>query len=178
MQKLLSSFVCERDEDIEYFLHERAIEFEQLNKTRTYIVLDETQMQNEDISEWIILGYFSLALKVLTVPDNYSVRQRKNIDGLNGKIHGEIITDFPCYLLGQFARNDKVDKTQLTGNALLDMALSVLSGAITAVGGRILMIECQNNISLIKSYKNKGFNLVSSVTDKNIKMVQMIRVIV
>lgn len=33
--ELLSSFSCEKDEDIEYFLHNRAIEFEKLSKART-----------------------------------------------------------------------------------------------------------------------------------------------
>lgn len=49
LSELLSSFSCEKDEDIEYFLHNRAIEFEKLSKARTYLVLDQEQLKNKEI---------------------------------------------------------------------------------------------------------------------------------
>ena len=38
LDKLLSSFSCEMDKDIEIFLHKRAVEFEKLSKARTYLI--------------------------------------------------------------------------------------------------------------------------------------------
>ena len=38
---ILSSFSCKRDQDIEDFLKNKAVEFERLSKARTYLVCDE-----------------------------------------------------------------------------------------------------------------------------------------
>ena len=40
LMDLLSSFSCTQDTDIEDFLHNRAIDFELINKSRTYLVCD------------------------------------------------------------------------------------------------------------------------------------------
>lgn len=92
---LLSSFECNLDNDIEYFLKNRAVSYENLSKSRTYLILDEDEVVNKKISELTVLGYIALALKVLTVPTETSNRMRKEIDGLSAKIHGEQITAFP-----------------------------------------------------------------------------------
>ena len=103
---ILSSFVCEKDEDIQQFLHSKAVEFEKLSKSRTYLICDQEQLENtEDNSESLkIYGYISLALKVLSIPNEISNRMRKELDGFSSKIHGERISDFPCYLIGQLSR--------------------------------------------------------------------------
>ena len=46
--KLLSSFSCKKDKDIEFFLHNRAIEFEKLSKARTYLVFDQEQLEHKE----------------------------------------------------------------------------------------------------------------------------------
>ena len=44
LRQILSSFSCNKDEDIENFLHSRAVEFESLSKARTYLICDENQL--------------------------------------------------------------------------------------------------------------------------------------
>lgn len=175
LNKILSSFICERDTDIVDFLQNKAVKFEEINKSRTYLLFEQQQMENDLIENWTICAYFSLALKVLTVPSEYSNNKRKDIDGLNAKIHGNVINDFPCYLLGQFSRNDIYTHEELSGEDILQEVDRVLANAVNAVGGRILMIECRNDSNLIRSYREKGFNLVSTDMDDTIKMIQMIR---
>ena len=79
---LLSSFHCSLDNDIEFFLKNRAVSYENLSKSRTYLILDEDELISGKISDLTILGYISLALKVLTVPEDTFNRMRKEIDGL------------------------------------------------------------------------------------------------
>ncbi len=43
---LLSSFSCTQDQDIEGFLHNRAVDFERLSKSRTYLVFNEVIVSN------------------------------------------------------------------------------------------------------------------------------------
>lgn len=40
-QELISIFVCEKDPDIESFLKNKAILFEKIGKSRTFLVFDE-----------------------------------------------------------------------------------------------------------------------------------------
>ncbi len=87
LKLLLSSFSCTQDKDIELFLHNRAIEFEKLSKSRTYLVFNEEELITRNITEQSVYGYISLALKVLSVPDSVSNHMRKGLDGFSAKIH-------------------------------------------------------------------------------------------
>ena len=57
--KLLSGFSCPKNPDIERFLKKSAIEFTKKNQSVTYVVIS--------IKDGGLFGYFSLALKSLTV---------------------------------------------------------------------------------------------------------------
>ena len=175
LKPLLSSFLCSEDEDIEQFLHNRAINFERLSKSRTYLVFDEEELTTKKITELTIYGYISLALKLLTVPADTSNRVRKELDGLNAKIHGEQIEDFPCYLIGQLSRNSTVPSDSLTGKELLSFAQDVISTAVEAVSGRFMMIECRDSQKLVDFYNANGFKEISRVPDNHQPMIQMIR---
>jgi hypothetical protein len=175
LKPLLSSFSCRQDEDIEHFLHNRAVEFEKLAKSRTYLVFDQDELQTKQINELTVYGYISLALKVLSVPADISNRVRKELDGYSAKIHGEPIGDFSCYLIGQLSRNSCIEHQVLSGKQLLKFAEDVISAAVEAVGGRYLMIECRDNDKLIRFYKENHFNEIARIPDQDQPMVQMIR---
>ena len=177
IEPCLNKFSCEIDEDIESFLRERAISFEVLSKARTYLVMDGEQLENPDVklNDLRILGYFALALKVLSIPDEYSNRKRKELDGLSAKLHGEVIKDIPCYLIGQLARNDGVSSDDLPGKHLLDMAFSVIQTSVEAVGGRIVMVECRDREKLVSFYQNNDFIVIAEQSDNGQPMKQLIR---
>jgi len=172
LEQILSSFSCAQDEDIENFIRNRAIEFERLSKARTYLICDQEAMETQGVVR--ILGYISLAIKVLQIPEGVSIRQRKNLDGFSGKIHNEPITEIPCYLIGQLARNDTADRTRLSGSDLLEEARRIIINAVEAVGGRFMMIECHDEAKLIQFYRNNGFEEIARIPDEGRPMVQML----
>ncbi len=174
---LLSSFSCKQDEDIEEFLHNRAVEFENLSKSRTYLICDQEQLENteQDEEPLKIYGYISVALKILSVPETASNRVRKELDGFSAKIHGERIGDFPCYLIGQLSRASNVPKDSLSGKQLIGFACDVIAAAVEAVGGRYMMIECRDNDKLVRFYEQNLFHEIARIPDKEQSMVQMIR---
>ena len=177
IKNLLSSFSCAYDEDIQKFLHGRAVEFEKLSKSRTYLIVDEDQLENPEISfdEFTIYGYISLAVKVFTVPETTSNRHRQQLDGFSAKEHGKQIANFPCYLIGQLARNSNVSKESLSGAELLNFAYKIIGEAVKLIGGRNILVECRNNEKLINFYLENGFYKISQVPDENQSMIQMIR---
>lgn len=172
LQQILASFSCEQDVDIASFLYSKAVAFERLSKSRTYLIVDEISLKE---GTFTILGYFSIALKSLSIPETLSNRARKELDGFSGKLHGNPIQSIPCYLIGQLARNSLTDAKILTGNAILDLAYDTISAAVNLVGGRYIMIECRNIQSLIQFYKRNHFIEISNISDGTVSMVQMIR---
>ena len=177
LKNLLSSFSCAYDEDIQNFLHNRAIEFERLSKSRTYLIVSEEQLENPEIAfdEFTIYGYISLAVKVFTVPEETSNRQRQQLDGFSAKEHGKQISNFPCYLIGQLARNSNVPKDSISGADLLKFAYDMIAISVDAVGGRNILVECHNNKKLLQFYLDNGFNTISKMPDESQSMIQMIR---
>ena len=63
--------MCEGDYDIQNFLKEKAIPFEKLGKSKTFLIFDE------DEDEFKVLAYFTLALQVLKVPESLSNRKNQ-----------------------------------------------------------------------------------------------------
>ncbi len=177
LKSILSSFSCIYDEDIQNFLHNRAIEFERLSKSRTYLVVSDEEFRNPKVmfDEITIYGYISLAVKVFTVSETTSNRQRQQLDGFSAKEHGKQISNFPCYLIGQLARNSNVPKESISGVELLNFAYKTIGEAVKLVGGRNILVECRNNKKLIQFYLNNGFYQISQVPDDNQTMIQMIR---
>ena len=174
---LLSAFKCSHDPDIENFLHNRAIDFENIAKARTYLICDADKMK---LGEIVIMGYFALSLKVLILPEEMSIRSRKEYDGFSGKIHGQPVREIPCYLIGQLARDDNTDKDSLPGAVILDSAMSVIEPSFRIAGGRWVIIECHNTKQLTDFYERNAFRFIMDrpSPSEDIPMVQMIRKLV
>ena len=122
-----------------------------------------------------IYGYLSLALKILTVPSDTSNRVRKELDGFSAKIHGDVISDFPCYLIGQLSRDSSVPADILPGAKMIEMACDIIAQSVNAVGGRTIMIECHDDPDLIRFYRQNHFHEIARIPDESHPMVQMIR---
>ena len=177
LKNMLSSFSCSYDEDIQNFLCNRAIEFEKLSKSRTYLIIDKEQFKKPGIKldELTIYGYISLAVKVFTVPETTSNRQRQQLDGFSAKEHGKQISDFPCYLIGQLTRNSNVPKESISGAELLNFAYDIIAISVDAVGGRNILVECHNDKKLVQFYLDNEFYKISQMPDETQTMIQMIR---
>lgn len=173
-QKLISIFVCNKDEDIESFLKRRAISFEKLGKSRTFIIYDEDSLE-KDISDIKILGYFTLALQVLKIPENLSNRKIKKLDGFSAKINGEVLTELPVILIGQLGKNELIENN-ISGDKLMKICISTVLDGQYKLGGRIIMLECKN-IKYLKDFYNKfGFTEIKS-EDSNDQLLQYIRIL-
>ncbi len=168
-QELISIFMCNRDPDIEEFLKSRAIQFEKIGKSRTFLIFDE------DAENFSVLAYFTLALQVLKIPDNLSNNKIKLLDGFNAKIKGERITELPALLIGQFGKND-IHKNDITGDELMQYCLSTMLEGQIRLGGRIFMLECKNTPYLLAFYEKYGFHKIEKDYDKN-ELLQLVRIL-
>lgn len=172
--ELTATFSCERNEDIERFLKNYALEFEKLDKSRTFILVDD---------EGNVLAYFTVALSVFQIPASFSNRKIKNLDGFSSKNKSEVLTSLPAILIGQLGKNDSFAH-KITGELLMDFCISIILEGQELLGGRILLLECKNKPKLKEFYGRYGFTEVEFIDDEPVteedaenKMIQMIKVL-
>lgn len=168
-QQLISIFICERDSDIEIFLKEKAILFETLGKSRTFLVYDE---ESENFQ---VLAYFTLALQILRIPQVLSNRKIKDFDGFSAKIKGTRITEFPSILIGQVGKND-LYKDVITGFQLMEYCLNTLLNGQNYLGGRIITLECKDIPYLLEFYAQFGFVKLERDYEKG-ELLQLIKIL-
>lgn len=169
-QELISIFFCKKDEDIENFLKKRAIQFEELGKSRTFFIYDE------DEDEFQILAYYTLAIQVLKIPeDMISGRKAKLLDGFSSKIKGEKITEFPSILIGQLGKND-LYLNKISGSEVLEYCLATILEGQVRLGGRIIILECKDIPYLVSLYEKFGFNVLEKDYEED-ELLQMIKIL-
>ena len=168
-QELISIFECSKDTDIENFLKYKAIAFEKLGKSRTFLIFDE------DEEEFKVLAYFTLALQVLKIPETFSNRKVKEFDGFSAKIKGNRITEFPVILIGQVGKND-LYKEKIASYDVMQYCLSTLLDGQMRLGGRIILLECKDVPYLIEFYNQFGFIKLEKDYQKD-ELIQLIKIL-
>ena len=154
----ISRFTC-KDDDVESFLKNKAVDFENRNKSRTYLITDDDGIN--------LLGYFTLSLKALPFSKNVSRNIIKHIDGFSRNIQSVGII-----LIGQFGK-DVVLAKDVDGASLFDLCMQTIRKAQDIVGGRFVLLECRD-IEKVKSfYTKQGFiPLQYDYTDSYVQMVK------
>ncbi len=121
------------------FLQEKAIRFDSTHNSRTYLIFDEERLYLG------IIGYFTLSFKEIIFEDcNISKSKIKKLDGISK--NAERIRAF---LIGQLGKNSSIDKNPLNLKEILSEVFSVLQQAQILVGGRVSLLECEDNQKLI-----------------------------
>jgi predicted GNAT family N-acyltransferase len=147
VERLLRTFRCERDKDVEEFLVQKAIFFHKKHRSRTYLLLSEDRQK--------VLAYITLGIKCLQIPED-------NL--LSNKIHREMDVYkgvSQSYLIGQLGKADGVEKG--IGPKLIKYALDIFNQSFRSIGCRTVRLDCKHD--LIEYYEKNGFHLVSQEKD-------------
>ncbi len=165
----LKQFSCHLNNDVEYFLREKAIEFSKQDISRTYIVT--SQYKNEDV----IVGYFAVTNKVTSIKKvKLSETKKKRL--LKFAVFDKETKSYSISLplIGQLGKNytNGYDKL-ITGDILLKFACDKIREAQELMGGRFVFLECEDKPELKEFYESNGFvcfgkrNLEKDERDKN-----------
>ena len=150
---VLSDFCCPLAPDVEMFLRKKAISFSQRSWAQTHLVFSS---KNDGP---VFVGYFTLALKVITVPaGNISKGVMKRLSSFS--IYDHVIDTYtlPAPLIAQLGKNFHNGCEKLiTGNDLLAIACDKVSKALLDLGGRFTYIECEDKPALLEFYNRNGF---------------------
>lgn len=152
-QGILAHFSCPFDDDIEYFLKDKAIINQKMGLSRTYLVY--TPYKNENV----LAGYFSITVKPLILRSKVSGVIRKRITGFKSKAPSEV----SVFLIGQLSKNfaNDYDKIPLiVGKDLLGLAMGQILKIRHLIGGRVILVECRDEPHLRRFYEENGFEFV------------------
>ncbi len=158
VKKLLKTFSCTRNKDLEDFLHNRSLTFEKHLRSRTYLYIDNETKE--------VAAYFTIAISMLYT-DNISAKTIKLLDG-----YKDDAKTIPCFLIGQLGKSDKYEKFKI-GEYILEDSVDVIDEAYSALGGRFILLDAVNDDRLIKFYENNlFFPIEQSDENESIKMIR------
>ena len=174
--QILSEFSCPMNPDVERFLKHSSIEFTKKNQSVTYLVFS--------VADGKLLGYFTLALKPLTVRgetvSNTVKRKLLRISELDKKSDTYTMS---AYLIAQLGKNySEDDGKMITGAELLELAWDKIKATQYMFGGMVTFLEAENEEKLLSFYRNNRFSQFDtrqtiSDTDEAHELVQLLRLL-
>ena len=174
--QILSEFSCPLNPDVERFLKYSSIEFTKKNQSVTYLVFS--------VADGKLLGYFTLALKPLTVRgetvSNTVKRKLLRVSELDKKSDTYTMS---AYLIAQLGKNySENDGKMITGAELLGLAWNKIKATQYMFGGMVTFLEAENEEKLLSFYRDNRFSQfdtrqTSSDTDEAHELVQLLRLL-
>lgn len=157
VKKLLETFKCSKNSDLESFLHNKAITFEKHLRSRTYIYIDN---ESKEVS-----AYFTIAVSTLHT-DGISSEVIKMLDGYQSDTKS-----IPCFLIGQLGKSDNCN---CSGEFLLEDTIETIDQLHYAIGGRFILLDSVNVEEVIEFYKRSLFFPIEEVEEgqESIKMIR------
>ena len=174
--QILSEFSCPLNPDVERFLKYSSIEFTKKNQSVTYLVFS--------VADGKLLGYFTLALKPLTVRgetvSNTVKRKLLRVSELDKKSDTYTMS---AYLIAQLGKNySEKDGKMITGAELLGLAWDKIKATQYMFGGMVTFLEAENEEKLLSFYRDNRFSQfdtrqTASDTDESHELVQLLRLL-
>lgn len=166
VRQSLSSFTS-INEDVQYFLRDRCIQFERVALARTTLVFMPYRGQS------VLVGYYSISSKPLTI-------SKKNWHCLSKNVQHKLMpmgyrTERESYavssiLLGQLGLNFQFRQQHLlSGSELLGLAYESIKAANEVLGGLVLYVEVDNEPHLRQFYTQNGFSQILEKTSDSSK---------
>ena len=176
LRQILSEFSCPMNHDVERFLKYSSIEFTKKNQSVTYLVFS--------VADGKLLGYFTLALKPLTVRgetvSNTVKRKLLRVSELDKKSDTYTMS---AYLIAQLGKNySENDGKMITGAELLGLAWNKIKATQYMFGGMVTFLEAENEEKLLSFYRDNRFSQfdtrqTASDTDEAHELVQLLRLL-
>ena len=158
VRRLLETFHCARDKDLQDFLHNKAVTFEKNLRSRTYLYIDNTTQE--------VAAYFTIAISTLHT-DNISPEVIELLDG-----YKDDVVSIPCFLIGQLGKSDKFEPQKI-GEFILDDAIDTIDQSQKSLGGRFILLDAINKEQIIRFYAANAFFLIEDdPRSENIKMIK------
>ena len=174
--QVLSGFSCPKNPDVERFLKKSSVEFTKKNQSVTYLVFD--------ISSMVLAGYFTLALKPLTVRgETVSNTVKRKLLRVSELDESSDTYTMSAYLIAQLGKNfTNGAERKITGEELLALAWDKIKEIQYLGGGMVTFLEAENEEKLLSFYRGNRFSQFDTRqtaldTDEPHELVQLLRLL-
>ena len=174
--QVLSGFSCPKNSDVERFLKKSSIEFTKKNQSVTYLVFDVSSME--------LVGYFTIALKPLTVRgETVSNTVKKKLMRVSELDEQSQTYTMSAYLIAQLGKNFKNGaEKKITGEELLELAWDIVEKMQYMGGGMVTFLEAENSERLLSFYQANRFQTfdtrqTATDSEEPHELVQLLRLI-
>ena len=175
LQELLSEFSCPKNQDVERFLKEQAIDFTKKHQSVTYLLLSP--------DDAALLGYFTITVKPLEVrAEPFSNTMRKRFARFSEFNSREQTYNMAAYLIAQLGKNfDNKVLGRITGAEILELANDKLASIQYDIGGMVSFVEADDNRKLLSFYENHGYKRfdtrLTTSKDEQRELIQLLKLI-
>ncbi|MBQ5479654.1 MAG: hypothetical protein IIT66_05560 [Acetobacter sp.] len=158
LKEKMESFSCQKNDDVDDFIRNKAIEAARHCSSITYLVFYRKYL----------VGYFTLAVKYLRIdiPKLSKTQQKK----LKGATIEKDVAHIAAYLLAQIGKNlvlpEDVSR-KIEKNYLIKLAEEQIFDIQKKIGGKCFFLECEPDVKLLEYYRNNGFKEMSERTTKS-----------
>lgn len=144
----LSDFSCPKNQEIENFVTKNAIEFAKKKMSITHLIINENGK---------LAAIFTLTHKAIEIFDKgLSNTNRKRIQRYVQLNEESRCYSVSAFLIAQFGKNySEKENVLLSGNSLMESAMTILSVVQHDIGGGIVYLECEDNEKLLTFYQNE-----------------------
>ena len=170
-KKMADSF-SSINKDVETFFKKKAAQSCKLNTSSTYIIVSTDR-------ELEVLGYFTLATKMLTIKLSILTKsEQKAISRYGYYDEDSDSLKIPAILIAQLSRNFNTSDA-LCGSDLMDIILKQVKNIFNLTSGKTVFLECERIKKLTDFYESQKFKFLdTNIFSKNNKeLVQMYRLI-
>ena len=174
--QVLSGFSCPKNPDVERFLKKSSIEFTKKNQSVTYLVFDVSSME--------LVGYFTIALKPLTVRgETVSNTVKKKLMRVSELDEQSQTYTMSAYLIAQLGKNFKNGaEKKITGEELLELAWDIVEKMQYMGGGMVTFLEAENRERLLSFYQASRFQTfdtrqTATDSEEPHELVQLLRLL-
>ncbi|EGO5841604.1 hypothetical protein ACX35A_000898 [Enterococcus faecalis] len=160
IENKLREFKCEKEADLEDFLHYKACAYEKSETGKTFLFVDKQLLE---VGEFSIMGFFTNGLTSYDLSEMSKKKRKKVLGSMPGR---DNLKSFPAFLIGQLGRSDKYNSEQLPGYKLLHECYIQLKEVSKIVGGEHVILECRECM-YSNFYSKQGFKKLNNELDEN-----------
>ncbi len=163
------------NKDVENFLKAKSMQATKLCTAATYLVYTV-----KSASEFDLVGYFSLATKMLTLKKASLSKTTEKVIGRFGYYDEDSDAyNVPAIIIAQFGRNFNGSCGSISGADLMTIALRQVKAVLSFSSGKTVFLECEKKQKLVDFYTANGFSLLDNeVLSKDKKsLVQLYRLL-
>lgn len=164
INSILAEFSCPLNDDVEYFVKHKAVQFEKVDLARTYFVYAI------DNGESKLCGMYSLATGHLELDSKLTRKQKRSFFGTTYSLGKTINT----HLIGQLSKNFSNNNDKLiSGDLLIELAFERIKERNMLSPSPVIHIDCKDELKLRSFYERMGFVYFKKNEDKDLLMYLM-----